>query len=117
MVAQRESLERRPPGRRHFDSLRHRADLSAVALRPGLCRLRRLVHHSLDPLGRAGRSRGAGSIRCDRGDGVPGGRGGDDVLAEAKEGIEGEAGLAVPMLAQRAASEGPCWTRACREPA
>ena len=40
----------------------NRADLSAVALRPGLCRLRRLVYHPVDPLGMAGRSRGAGLV-------------------------------------------------------
>lgn len=90
MVAERQPLERRPAGRRHFDSLWHRADLSAVAFRPGLRGLRRLVHHPLDTLGMAGRSRGAGSIRCDRGDGVPGGRGGDDVLAEVRNGKDEE---------------------------
>jgi len=66
-------------------SYRHRADLSAVALRPVLCRVQRPVHHSLDPLGRAGRSCGAGSIRCHRGDGVSGGGGGDNVLAEVEK--------------------------------
>ena len=84
-MVEQQPLERRPPGRCHLNSLRHRADLSAVALRPGLCRLRRLVYHPVDPLGMAGRSRGAGSIRCHRGDGVPGGRRGDDVLAEVKD--------------------------------
>ena len=79
-------------------------------------RLRRPVH-PIDSVGMAGRSRGAGSIRCHRSDGVPGRRGGDHVLAEAKEGIEGEAGLAVPMLAQRAVEDSPRWTRARREPA
>lgn len=96
MVAEREPLERRPAGCRHFDSLWHRADLSAVAFRPGLRGLRRLVHRVIDPLGPAGRSRGAGSFRCDRSDGVPSGRGGDDVLAQVEEGVEEEAGLAVP---------------------
>ena len=85
MVAERQSLEHRPAGRGHPDSLRHRADLSAVAFRPGLRGLRRLVHHSLDPLRLTSRSRGTGSIQCDRGDGVPGGCGSDDVLAEVKE--------------------------------
>jgi hypothetical protein len=82
MVAERQPLERRPPGRGHLDSVRHRADLPAVALRPGLCRLWRLVHHPVDSVGVARRSRGAGSIRCHRGNGVPRGRDGDDVLAE-----------------------------------
>ena len=71
--------------RRHLDSVRHRADLSAVTLRPGLCRLWRLVHHSIHTLGVARRPRGAGSIRCHRGDGVPRWRDGDDVLAEVKK--------------------------------
>ncbi len=96
MVAERQPLERRPPGRGHLDSVRHRADLPAVALRPGLCRLWRLVHHPVDSVGVARRSRGAGSIRCHRGNGVLGGRDGDDVLAEIERREEEEAGLAVP---------------------
>ena len=97
MVAERQPLERRPPGRGHLDSVRHRADLPAVALRPGLCRLWRLVHHPVDSVGVARRSRGAGSIRCHRGNGVLGGRDGDDVLAEIERREEEEAGLAVPL--------------------
>jgi len=117
MVAEREPLERRPAGCRHFDSVRHRPNLPAVALRPGLCRVRRLVHRVIDPLGMAGRSRGAGSIRCDRGDGVPGGRGGDDVLAEVKEGIEGEAGLAVPPARATRGIRRPSLDARTQEPA
>ena len=82
MVTERKPLERRATGCQHFDSERHRADLSAVAFRPGLRGVRRLVHHPLDPLGLAGRSREAGSLRCHRRGNVPGGRSGDDVLAE-----------------------------------
>ena len=85
MVAERQPLERRPAGRCHTDYVWDRANLPALTLRPGLCRLRRLVHRFIDPLGMVGRSRGAGSLRCHRGDGVPGGRGGDDVLAEVRE--------------------------------
>lgn len=36
---------------------------------------------------------------------MPGGRSGDDVLAEVEEWIVEEAGLAVPMLAQRAVED------------
>ena len=97
------------------DSVRDGADLSAVTLRPGLCRLRRLVHCFVDPLGMAGRSHGAGSIRCDRGDGVPGGCGSDDVLAEVKDGKE--LAWRCPALAQRAVADSPRWTLAVREPA
>ncbi|ULA67979.1 MAG: hypothetical protein LZF62_310051 [Nitrospira sp.] len=115
MVEKRQPLEHRPPGRRHLDSVRHRADLSAVAFRPGLRGLRRLVHHPLDTLGMAGRSRGTGSIRCHRGHGVPGWRNGDDVLAEVREGKR--LAWRFPMLAQRAVEDSPRWTRARKEPA
>ena len=97
MVAERQPLGHRTPGRRHLDSVRHRTDLSAVALRPGVRRLWRLVHPPVDSVGVAGRSRGAGSIRCDRGDGVPRGRGGDDVLAELERGKRKKVGLAMRM--------------------
>lgn len=76
--------------------------LSAVALRPGLCRLWRLVHYFVDPLGVARRSRGTGSIRCDRRDGVPGRRSGDHVLAKVKK-----AAWQFPVLAQRAVEDFP----------
>ncbi len=107
MVAERQPLERRPAGRCHFDFVRDRANLPALTLRPGLCRLRRLVHHPLDHLGMAGRSRRAGSLRCHRGDGVPGGRGGDDVLAKAERRERGRGWPGSSLSSRNARSKTP----------